>query len=70
MRLLSERAVGRTICPSEAARDVDAAGWRELMPVAREAAGRLVAEGKIDVTQRGHVVDLGKARGPIRLRLR
>ncbi|HYO36051.1 MAG TPA: DUF3253 domain-containing protein, partial [Geodermatophilus sp.] len=44
--LLDARAPGATICPSEAARAVDPKGWRELMPAAREAAGRLAAAGQ------------------------
>lgn len=80
LALLEARGEGRTICPSEAAREVfaethpDAAGgsegWRELMEPARRAAARLVESGAVVVTQRGEVVDLATARGPIRLRRR
>lgn len=78
LSLLSERGPGRTICPSEAARAViadseegDATGrWRTLMEPARAAAARLAAAGRIDVTQKGEVVDIETARGPVRLRLR
>jgi Protein of unknown function (DUF3253) len=66
--LLDQRRPGTTICPSEAARAVDAEGWRELMPAARAAAGRLAAAGDVEVTQRGTVVDVGTARGPVRIR--
>jgi hypothetical protein len=38
------------------------------MDAVRDAARELVAEGEIEVTQRGEVVDLDAARGPIRLR--
>ena len=58
-----------TICPSEAARSVDSAGWRDLMEPARRAARRLVAQGMIEITQGGRVVDPSTAKGPIRLRL-
>jgi hypothetical protein len=64
--LLGARAPGATICPSEAARAVDPEGWRELMSAARAAAGRLAAAGA--VTQRGAVVDVATARGPVRVR--
>ena len=67
LALLGQRDAGKTICPSEAARalgDMDG-----LMPLVREAAGTLVAEGRIEVTQRGEVVHLSAARGPVRLRL-
>ncbi|SET87358.1 Protein of unknown function [Geodermatophilus poikilotrophus] len=66
--LLDDRRAGATICPSEAARAVDPDGWRELMPAARAAAGRLAAAGRVEVTQRGEVVDVGTARGPVRVR--
>ncbi len=38
------------------------------MPAARAAAGRLAATGDVEVTQRGAVVDVGTARGPVRIR--
>ncbi|WP_138734027.1 DUF3253 domain-containing protein [Modestobacter excelsi] len=66
--LLDERRAGTTICPSEAARAVDPDGWRELMPAARAAAGRLAASGEVEVTQRGEVVHVATARGPVRIR--
>lgn len=57
-----------TICPSEAARAVDAEGWRDLMEPARRAARRLVDAGQVEITQGGHAVDPSTARGPIRIR--
>ncbi|HEU0102030.1 MAG TPA: DUF2256 and DUF3253 domain-containing protein [Mycobacteriales bacterium] len=68
--LLDARATGATVCPSEAARAVDAVGWRELMEPARRAARRMVAAGTVDITQGGRVVDPSTARGPIRIRRR
>jgi len=66
--LLGGRAAGATLCPSEAARAVDPDGWRGLMEPARMAARRLVAAGRVEITQRGRVVDPDTARGPIRVR--
>lgn len=66
--LLDQRAAQSTICPSEAAKVVSPDGWRELMEPARRAARRLVADGEVDVTQGGHVVDPSTAKGPIRIR--
>ncbi|MQA32888.1 DUF3253 domain-containing protein [Modestobacter roseus] len=63
--LLDQRRPGTSICPSEAARAVGADDWRALMPA---AAGRLAARGAVVVTQGGQVVDVGTARGPVRLR--
>ena len=62
-----------TVCPSEAARAVggeDEAAWRPLMPAARAAAARLADAGEVEVTQRGEVVDVRTARGPVRVRRR
>ncbi len=69
LALLEDRAAGATICPSEAARQVDAAEWAQLMERARSAARRLVAIGVVEITQRGTVVDPSTASGPIRVRL-
>jgi hypothetical protein len=66
--LLAARARTSTICPSEAARAVDAHDWRDLMEPARRAARRLVAAGSVVVTQGGKVVDPSTAKGPIRIR--
>lgn len=68
--LLGARAGGATICPSEAARAVGGDDWRPLMEPARAAARRLVADGKVDITQAGRVVDASSAKGPIRIRVR
>ncbi len=69
--LLEQRDPGKTICPSEAARALGGDdGFRELMPLVRDAARAMVADDEIDVTQKGDVVDLDTARGPIRLRRR
>ena len=66
--LLSKRAAGATVCPSEAAREVFPDGWADRMEDARRAARRLVAAGRIEIVQGGRVVDPSTAKGPIRLR--
>jgi hypothetical protein len=66
--LLDRRRPEASICPSDAARALDPEGWRDLMPVARSAAGRLAAAGEVEVTQGGEVVDVATARGPVRIR--
>ena len=66
--LLHQRRPEASICPSEAARAVDPDGWRDLMPAARAAAGRLAAAGEVEVTQGGAVVDVATAQGPVRIR--
>jgi hypothetical protein len=54
-----------TFCPSEAARGL-ADDWRPLMADVRRVAAAL----PLVATQRGAPVDIGSARGPIRLRRR
>ena len=68
LALLDARARGATICPSEAARAVGGDDWRPLMEPARAAARRLVAQGLVEITQGGRVVDGSTAKGPIRVR--
>ena len=66
--LLAARDAGKTICPSEAARAVGGDDWRDLMQPARDAARSLVELGEVEVTQKGEVVDVTTARGPVRIR--
>lgn len=66
--LLDARAATSTICPSEAARKVGGEEWRDLMEPARRAARRMVADGEVEITQGGSVVDPSTAKGPIRIR--
>jgi len=66
--LLQQRAASATICPSEAARAIFPATWSSEMERTRQAARRLTAQGIIEITQQGHVVDPSTAKGPIRLR--
>lgn len=72
LALLAERPRGASICPSEIARarNPDPEAWRALMEPVREAARRLVAQGRVVITQRGHPVDPSTAKGPIRIALR
>ncbi|RYF11873.1 MAG: DUF2256 and DUF3253 domain-containing protein [Deltaproteobacteria bacterium] len=73
LSLLRARGAGKTICPSEAARAVfgETQGLQaECMQRSRAAARRLCAQGRLVVTQGGHVVDPDRARGPIRLKLK
>lgn len=76
--LLARRSEGATICPSEVARalhttdggaDEPDDGWRDLMDPVRAVARRLVSERRLEITQKGEVVDPETARGAIRLRL-
>ena len=64
MDLAHRRGLGRTFCPSEAARAL-AEDWRPLMPEVRRVAAGL----PLCATQKGIAVDPVTARGPIRLGL-
>lgn len=71
--LLAHRSSDASICPSEAARALAAAGsqpdsWRSSMPKIHDAARRLAVEGRIEITQGGRVLDPTDLRGPVRLR--
>ncbi|MAD19731.1 MAG: hypothetical protein CMJ52_05850 [Planctomycetaceae bacterium] len=76
-RRIEERIIERldarprrsTACPSEIARAIDPAGWRNHLESVRSAARRLVAAGRLEILQDGRPVDPDTARGPIRLRL-
>jgi hypothetical protein len=67
--LAAERGRGKTFCPSEAARRLDAKGWRPWMAKVREAATAMVEAGELRSTQRGTAVDPSQSKGPIRLGL-
>lgn len=45
-------------------------GSRELVEPAKRAARRLAAAGRVEIVQRGRVVDPSTVRGEIRIRLR
>jgi hypothetical protein len=74
LELLSERGRDKTICPSEAAKLVGGKDtrrdWEGLMEPARAAARRLVASGRIVITQHGRIVEPSTAKGAIRLKLK
>lgn len=71
MQLVSRRASGQTLCPSEASRQVFGSELgiaADAMQRTRAAARRLVAAGRLEIVQAGRVVDPSTAKGPIRLR--
>lgn len=66
--MADERGTDKTFCPSEVARQEGGESWRDLMDDVREAAARMVSEGTLQVLQKGEVVDLATAKGPVRFR--
>lgn len=67
LTLLSARASGATICPSEIL-PPELKSDKARMEQVRQAARRLAHAGRIEITQKGKVVDPDTFRGPIRLR--
>lgn len=67
LRQLANERAPKTFCPSEVARQL-AKEWRPLMPRVRTVAAHLIADGELQCLQRGRVVSIDAARGPIRLR--
>lgn len=79
-RLLQSREPPKTFCPSEVARalstselqELQCASWREAMDSVRELAWSLRDAGRVEVLQKGTVLDvnldLKDVKGPIRLR--
>ena len=68
LRLVADRGIGKTICPSEVARRLSPqADWRPLMPAIRGVALELIAAGHVVATQQQVPIDLQTVRGPYRL---
>jgi hypothetical protein len=70
LELVRRRGAQKSVCPSEVARALDEKGWRSLMKDVRREAAELARKGRIEVLQKGEVVDIASARGAIRLRLK
>ena len=68
LRRCAERSAGRTLCPSEIARDL-ADDWRGLMPAVRAEAAALAREGRVTLTRRGSRVSPDALHGPFRVGL-
>ena len=69
LMLLSQRAPGKTICPSEVL-PKELKKDKLMMEQVRESARKLVTEGLIEITQAGEPVDPHSFKGAIRLRLK
>ena len=68
LEMLRSRPRGATACPSEILPPDLKVDHSEMERV-RQAARRLVQSGRIEILQKGRVVDPSLFRGPIRLRL-
>ena len=70
LALTAQRAP-KSICPSDAARGVDAENWRVLMDDARAVVRELARAGDVVITQKGTTLDPDAHwRGPVRITAR
>lgn len=72
LRLVGARGQGKTICPSEAARELGGPhpdGWGPLMQPVRKAAIRLKGRGEVSILRKGRVVESDDFKGVYRLSL-
>jgi len=67
LTLVAERGADKTICPSEAARAIGGAHWREAMPVIHAAAKALAEEGAVELRQGGKSCGTEGIVGPYRI---
>ena len=68
---LADQRAPKSICPSDAARAVDAENWRVLMDDARAVARELARAGDVVITQKGTTLDPDAHwRGPVRITAR
>ena len=71
-RLLAERGPGKTICPSETARDIagkDEKKWRLLMKPIKQVAITLALENQLLLKRKGKPADPHALKGIYRLSL-
>ena len=66
LELLASRLPLATVCPSEVARAIaPGVNWRDAMPIVHSAVDRLVDEGVVRLSWKGH--PLAKRDGPYRI---
>ncbi|MFS2242627.1 DUF3253 domain-containing protein [Microbacterium sp. OR16] len=67
VRALVRKRHSSSICPSDVARTVGAQSWRSIMDDVRRVTAQLADERQVIVTQKGEPVQIGDARGPVRI---
>ena len=67
--LLEKRGPGKSICPSEAAREAFGDTWNAHMRHVRSAAVHLARQGRISILRKGKPVDPENFKGVYRLAL-
>lgn len=69
LRLVEARGPGKSICPSEAAREAFPQDWRSRMKAVRATAVDLARKGRITILRKGRSVDPDNFKGVYRLTL-
>lgn len=70
LQLVELRGPEKSICPSEVARALNPEAWQTMLTPVRQAALRLMGQGRIDILRKGKPVPAAEVRGVIRLRVR
>ena len=60
---------GKSIEPSDVAKDLQPEQWQRMLPKVRACALGLMRQGKLTITKKGKPVDPNAVKGVIRLRL-
>lgn len=69
LQLTKKRGTGKSVSPSQVARDLFSDIWKDHLDEVRSMAGELQSERLISVTQNGKSVDPNKVKGPIEMTL-
>jgi Protein of unknown function (DUF3253) len=72
LRLVAARGAGKTVSPTEAARELggdDPDSWGPLMQPVRRAVVRLAQQGRLVITRKGKPVDPADFKGVYRIGL-
>lgn len=69
LTLVEQRGAGKSICPSEAAREAFGDDWNAHMRHVRSAAIHLARQGRISILRKGKPVDPETFKGVYRLAL-
>ncbi|MGI4806162.1 MAG: DUF3253 domain-containing protein [Janthinobacterium lividum] len=70
LEMATDRGAEKTICPSEVARKMFGASWREHMQTVRDIAFDLASDNQVVIMQKGQKVDPKEIKGPIRIRIK
>lgn len=69
LELTAQRGIGKTICPTDAAKAVSEDRWQKLLPDVRAEAVRLAKDGAVAIYRKGKPVDPDTFKGVYRIGL-